>query len=196
MIYRIAQRNQETSMTVSTSELPAPQALFFETPDSTIANALELANTQFSQLISSQAVHIARIPFGSRQIKSLKCSPDALVQMIIQLAYRRVHGVNRPTYESAQTRKYILGRTETRRVVTEASVRWCQAMLDPSTSLTEKIVLGRKALDEQVKGMSEAVKGFGVDRHLLGLRKCILPGEATPEVFQDPAFSYSCHWYL
>ena len=41
-------------------------------------------------------------------------SPDAYAQMAIQLAYYRLKGTVRATYESAQTRKFLAGRTEVR----------------------------------------------------------------------------------
>ena len=44
--------------------------------------------------------------YGKGLIKKFKCSPDAFVQMIIQLAYYKMYGKNRPTYESAATRKF------------------------------------------------------------------------------------------
>ena len=50
--------------------------------------------------------------YGKGLIKKFKMSPDAYAQMAIQLAYYRLKGTVRATYESAQTRKYLAGRTE------------------------------------------------------------------------------------
>ena len=52
--------------------------------------------------------------YGKGLIKKFKMSPDAYAQMAIQLAYFRLKGAVRATYESAQTRKYLAGRTEVR----------------------------------------------------------------------------------
>lgn len=46
------------------------------------------------------------------------------------------YGKSRPTYESAATRKFQLGRTETCRSVSEESVAWCKAMNDPTVDVT------------------------------------------------------------
>ncbi len=50
--------------------------------------------------------------FGKEFIKSQKVSPDSFVQLAIQLAFYRMHGVPGATYESASTRVYQEGRTE------------------------------------------------------------------------------------
>ena len=52
--------------------------------------------------------------YGKGLIKKFKMSPDAYAQMAIQLAYYRLKGTVRATYESAQTRKFLAGRTEVR----------------------------------------------------------------------------------
>lgn len=134
--------------------------------------------------------------YGKGLIKKFKCSPDAYVQMIIQLAYHKFYGKNRPTYESAATRKYQQGRTETCRSVSDESVAFCAAMADPSVERAECEKLFRAALAAHVKYISDAGEGHGVDRHLFGLKKSLQPGESVPAIFADPAFSYSNHWFI
>ena len=58
-------------------------------------------------------------------------SPDAIAQLIKQLAFHRMFGRPGVTYESAQTRKYQLGRTEVIRSASKESKAWAEAMLDP-----------------------------------------------------------------
>ena len=63
--------------------------------------------------------------FGSNFIKShLKMSPDGLFQMCIQLASYRVHGHVKTIYEPVQMRRFLHGRTETARGVTNESIAW------------------------------------------------------------------------
>ena len=66
-------------------------------------------------------------------------SPDAFVQMALQLGYYKMHGTSKPTYESAQVRKFAYGRTETCRSVSVESVTWVQAMKDPSLSVSSSV---------------------------------------------------------
>ena len=116
--------------------------------------------------------------------------------MIIQLAYHKMYGKNRPTYESAATRKFQQGRTETCRSVSDDSVAFCHAMSDPSVSSEKCAELFRAALKSHVAYISDASEGRGVDRHLFGLKKLVQDGEPMPEIFNDPAYSYSSHWFI
>lgn len=71
----------------------------------------------------------------------------SLTQMAMQLAYYRVHKKVVLTYESATTRLYYQGRTETIRPVSDLSVAFVKAMDDPS--LTKEHVRGllKKAIE-------------------------------------------------
>jgi len=116
--------------------------------------------------------------------------------MVIQLAYHKMYGKNRPTYESAATRRFQQGRTETTRSVSDESVAFCDAMADASVPQEQCIKHFRAALDAHVKYITDASDGRGVDRHLFGLKMCLKPGEATPTIFSDPAFGYSSTWFI
>ncbi|KIW96255.1 uncharacterized protein Z519_03323 [Cladophialophora bantiana CBS 173.52] len=178
------------------SDLPDPVALKFET-SAAVLDDLASAQAQFRQVIASHDLRVqAYQGYGKGLIKKFKCSPDAYVQMVIQLAYHKMYGKNRPTYESAATRKYQQGRTETTRSVSDESVAFCNAMADPSVSREECERLFRAAVQAHVQYTADASDGYGVDRHLFGLKKLIQPGEETPEIFTDPAYTYSSSWYI
>ena len=178
------------------SDLPDPMALKFET-DTAVLDDLASAQSQFRQVIASHDLRVqAYQGYGKGMIKKFKCSPDAYVQMIIQLAYHKMYGKNRPTYESAATRKYQLGRTETTRTVSDDSVAFCSAMADPGVSREECERVFRAAVQAHVQYTADASDGYGVDRHLFGLKKLLQPGEDMPEIFKDPAYTYSSSWYI
>ncbi|OLL23497.1 Carnitine O-acetyltransferase, mitochondrial [Neolecta irregularis DAH-3] len=176
--------------------LPPPKELKFTvTPQ--VSASIDQAKQNFKTLISEQDLRVQQYQgYGKAFIKKAKCSPDAYVQMIIQLAYYKMYGVSRPTYESAATRRFKLGRTETCRTVSDESVAFCKAMCDPNVSTKESIDLCRKAINAHVKYISDASEGKGVDRHLFGLKQLLKPDEPIPEIFSDPAYSYSSHWFL
>src|SRR5262249_19020002 len=69
--------------------------------------------------------------FGSDQLKRLRVSPDAFIQMAFQLAHRRTRGVIGTTCEAIATRQYRRGRTEAMRVVTPEVVAFVELMQDP-----------------------------------------------------------------
>ncbi|KAG0361784.1 Carnitine O-acetyltransferase mitochondrial [Podila minutissima] len=183
------------SATVS-SNLPAPQKLNFAF-NTAVHKAIETSEKNFEELIGKHGLYVQNYEgYGKGLIKKFKCSPDAYVQMIIQLAYYKMHGVSRPTYESAQVRKFQHGRTETCRTVSTDSVAWVKAMENPHVSADEKTALFKKALSSHVEYMGNAVEGKGVDRHLLGLRLSLKSHESKPEMFTQEVFSRSSHWNL
>ncbi|ETS83014.1 hypothetical protein PFICI_04890 [Pestalotiopsis fici W106-1] len=178
------------------SGLSDPAAINFEITKEVQAE-IDRAISDFSSVIGQHELAVqAYQGYGKGLIKKFKCSPDAYVQMIIQLAYYKMYGKNRPTYESAATRRFQLGRTETCRTVSEDSVAWCNAMADHTVSDEDTIKLFRKAVDAHLEYISAASDGKGVDRHLFGLKKLLEPGEEVPAIYKDPAFSYSSSWYL
>ncbi|KAF9433454.1 Carnitine O-acetyltransferase mitochondrial [Entomortierella beljakovae] len=183
------------SATVS-SNLEKPQPLNFAL-NTAVVKAIDNAQKNFDELIGKHGLYVQNYEgYGKGLIKKFKCSPDAYVQMIIQLAYYKMHGVSRPTYESAQVRKFQHGRTETCRTVSTESVAWVKSMEDPHVSTTDKTALFKKALESHVSYMGSAVEAKGVDRHLLGLRLTLKPHESKPAMFTQDIFSRSCHWNL
>lgn len=176
--------------------LPKPEPVkFVITPE--VKSEIDRAVKDFKDVIGQHELAVqAYQAYGKGLIKKFKASPDAYVQMIIQLAYHKMHGVNRPTYESAATRRFQLGRTETCRTVSNASVAWCNAMADPAADDQTKISLFRDAINSHIEYISAASDGKGVDRHLFGLKKLLQPGEEVPALYKDPAYAYSSSWYL
>ncbi|KXN82235.1 Carnitine O-acetyltransferase, mitochondrial [Leucoagaricus sp. SymC.cos] len=136
--------------------------------------------------------------YGKNLMKHHKFSPDAWVQLVKQLAFHKLFGRPGVTYESAQTRKFQLGRTEVIRSVSNESKAWAEAMLDPNAwrdPLKLKDMFA-KAVSRHIQYSSWAADGQGVDRHLFGLKKVLKEGEDLPEIYKDPAFAKSSHWEL
>ena len=186
----------DLSESVVRSDLPEPQPIHFHVNE-TVIRELHRAVSDFDALMAQHELKVqAYQGYGKGLIKKFKCSPDAYVQMIIQLAYHKMYGYNRPTYESAATRRFQQGRTETCRSVSDESVAWCDAMADPETTEDDRIAKFRSAIDAHVKYITNASDGKGVDRHLFGLKKCLKEGEEVPEIFKDRAYGYSGTWYL
>ncbi|TGJ84507.1 hypothetical protein E0Z10_g4276 [Xylaria hypoxylon] len=178
------------------SNLPEPVTVNFEiTPE--VQAEIDRANKDFATVIGQHELAVqAYQGYGKGLIKKFKCSPDAYVQMVIQLAYYKMYGKNRPTYESAATRRFQLGRTETCRTVSDDSVAFCNALADPDVSDEDRVNLFRKAIAAHIEYIGAASDGKGVDRHLFGLKKLLEPGEELPAIYKDPAFGYSSSWFL
>ena len=178
------------------SDLPDPQPLKFHL-NADVKREIQRATTDFDAVIGQHDLRVqAYQGYGKGLIKRFKTSPDAYVQMVIQLAYHKMFGLNRPTYESAATRRFQQGRTETCRSVSDESVAFCAAMADPDVSAEECARRFRAATDAHVRYISDASDGKGVDRHLFGLKRCLREGEEPPALFRDRAFAYSATWFL
>ncbi|KAI9766126.1 MAG: Carnitine O-acetyltransferase mitochondrial [Candelina submexicana] len=178
------------------SDLPEPQPIKF-TINKEVQQDILRATSDFEQAIGQHELRVqAYQGYGKGLIKKFKCSPDAYVQLIIQLAYHKVYGRNRPTYESAATRRFQQGRTETCRSVSDESVAFCNAMADPSIPPEKCAELFREAVKSHVQYITDASDGKGVDRHLFGLKKLIREGEEVPKIYEDPAYAYSSKWYI
>lgn len=70
-------------------------------------------------------------------MKKCRLSPDAFIQMALQLAYYRDAGRFSLTYEASMTRLFREGRTETVRPCTIESAAWVKAMEDKTTTVSK-----------------------------------------------------------
>ena len=125
-------------------------------------------------------------------------SPDAYIQMALQLAWYRTRGEFTATYETVLTRLFHHARTETIRTFSRESRAWVLAMMDSTVSSATKRELFGEAIQAHLRYTRTAATGKGVDRHLLGLR-CMMTEEELknlPELFRDEFFGQSQTWKL
>jgi carnitine O-octanoyltransferase len=153
-------------------QLDHPQLLEFNF-DSKIENEIKKSVEIFEKQCSTIEYSVLKIDFCSKEkIKSYKTNPDTFAQMCMQLAYFKLHNKPAPTYESAMTRAYHHGRTETVRSCTQDALEWSRQMCNKTSSrLNNSDLLGlfRKACQTHDTLMKEARDNHGCDRHLLGL---------------------------
>uniref|UniRef100_A0A673I3J5 Carnitine O-palmitoyltransferase 1, muscle isoform n=1 Tax=Sinocyclocheilus rhinocerous TaxID=307959 RepID=A0A673I3J5_9TELE len=107
--------------------------------------------------------------FGKGLIKKCRTSPDAFIQLALQLAHYRDKGEFCLTYESSMTRMFREGRTETVRSCTCESTAFVRAMEDESTTNEQRLALFKKAADKHQNMYRLAMTGAGIDRHLFCL---------------------------
>jgi carnitine O-acetyltransferase len=186
--------SQDTATPPSATLSPVERLRWTLTPD--IERTIAIAEVHFDQLVANLGLKTLTFEhFGKNQIKQCKLSPDGFVQMALQLAHFKLHGACAPTYESAQTRLFFHGRTETIRSCSLQSLEFVQAMTQPDCPVETKRELLRKAVEWHTHQTREAMRGRGVDRHLLGLRLlAIEAGMELPALFKDPAYQFG--WRL
>ncbi|TNM90215.1 hypothetical protein fugu_004449 [Takifugu bimaculatus] len=135
--------------------------------------------------------------FGKNVPKKHQLSPDAFVQMALQLAYYRMYGTCCSTYESASLRMFKYGRTDVIRVTTVDSLNFVQAMQDPAKQPSERVLLLQKATQTHKNNTYNAIHGQAIDRHLLGLKMLSIEDlTSMPEIFMDTSFAVAQHYNL
>ncbi|XP_076200442.1 carnitine O-palmitoyltransferase 1, liver isoform-like isoform X3 [Aptenodytes patagonicus] len=107
--------------------------------------------------------------FGKGLIKKAKTSPDAFVQLALQLAHYRDMGKFSLTYEASMTRLFREGRTETVRSCTVESCNFVRTMEDPTENNENKLKFFRLAAAKHQHLYRLAMTGAGIDRHLFCL---------------------------
>ncbi|XP_028915644.1 carnitine O-palmitoyltransferase 1, liver isoform [Ornithorhynchus anatinus] len=149
--------------------VPGPTRLQWEIPEEcqeVIEKSLNLASTLAND------VDFHSFPFedfGKGLIKKSRTSPDAFVQLALQLAHYRDMGKFCLTYEASMTRLFREGRTETVRSCTTESCTFVQAMADPSQTVEKKLKLFKLAAEKHQLSYRLAMTGAGIDRHLFCL---------------------------
>jgi carnitine O-acetyltransferase len=139
--------------------------------------------------------------YGSDFIKKSGHSPDAYVQMAVQLATYRLFEEQAATYEATQVRPFLHGRTETTRTVSldsEAFVKkmglWPKMDEDDPLIRKDKLDLLLKATSAHAQYTRTAAQAQGVDRHFLGLSMLVEDDDEIPSLFEDPVFTRSKRW--
>uniref|UniRef100_A0A8C2KZC5 Zgc:154046 n=1 Tax=Cyprinus carpio TaxID=7962 RepID=A0A8C2KZC5_CYPCA len=169
--------------------LPMPQKLRFNiTPE--IKKDIEKAKQNMNIMVHELDVRVLNFThYGRKLPKSHKMSPDAFIQMALQLAYYRMYQTCCPTYESASLRMFRLGRTEAIRSTTTESLQFTKAMDDPSKHVQVYILVAFS--------VEKAIHGQGIERHMLGLKMMAIEDlTSLPEIFMDTSFAVSTHFNL
>ncbi|XP_078539011.1 carnitine O-palmitoyltransferase 1, liver isoform isoform X2 [Lissotriton helveticus] len=107
--------------------------------------------------------------FGKGLIKKTRTSPDAFVQLALQLAHFRDKGKFCLTYEASMTRLFREGRTETVRSCTNESCDFVKSMADPTQTDEKRLKLFKIASEKHQHMYRLAMTGAGIDRHLFCL---------------------------
>lgn len=165
-------------------------------------------------ILSTDTTAVVFDRYGGNWIKEMAAmSPDAYVQVALQLAYWKMFGEMTATYEAASTKQFLHGRTETVRTASTAVKRFLESTGQPILSTnhrqpSQQLTLLRAATAAHVDYMRRAKNGCGtwpltsagVDRHLFGLRMLYEenPGAfgEKPGIFTDPLYPRSSHWKL
>uniref|UniRef100_A0A674MJW6 Carnitine O-acetyltransferase a n=1 Tax=Takifugu rubripes TaxID=31033 RepID=A0A674MJW6_TAKRU len=174
--------------------LPEPQKLHFNiTPE--IRRDIDEAKKSMDILAQDVDMKVAVFDqFGKNLPKSHSMSPDAFIQVALQLAYYRMYHQCCATYESASLRMFRLGRTDTIRSASNASAAFVKAFDDHHKQKVDLLV---KAVNAHRLYTNMAINGQAIDRHLLGLKMTALENKLPlPAIFADKAYNKALHFKL
>ncbi len=154
--------------------------------DAVILYRQHAANTQ-TRVLSFTA-------FGKTKIKAYRVSPDAFVQLALQLAEYKLYGKCYSAYEAVMTRTFFDGRIDVLYTVSPESLAFIQSLNDPSCTTQDKQGLLVQATKKHVSRANECRSGQGVFTHFQALRYCYkkvgstLGLDTLPEIFTDKGY--------
>lgn len=158
----------------------------------TTGEGLEKAKQHYTALRDSIDICAYKFnAFGKTAIsKNFGLSPDAFIQMAMQLAHLRLHRKVVLTYESSHTRRFWHGRTEAVRSASSQSTAFAKAMdaLNHDDRDTKKYLL-QQACEAHVNTIKQNMAGQGFDRHMLMLKVISMHQKLPlPEIYRDKAW--------
>jgi len=172
------------------------ELLQWETDDHILEQCTAAKERAMALIRDSDAGILWHSDYGVDWIRNhAKLSPDAYIQMALQLAWFMSRGTATATYETASTRLFLQGRTETIRTLSRESAEFVKSMIDPTSSVAERHSRLVAATVTHNKSTRDAAMGKGIDRHLLGLRVQMREGESSP-FLDDELFGLSQEWNL
>lgn len=116
---------------------PTPKRMSWDLRNGDCLAAIKEADADAQILINDLHLRIyVHDLYGKGFMKKCRLSPDAFIQMALQLAYYRDAGRFSLTYEASMTRLFREGRTETVRPCTVESAAWVKSMEDKNASVS------------------------------------------------------------
>ncbi|XP_062331577.1 choline O-acetyltransferase-like [Osmerus eperlanus] len=183
----------------SVTELCTPSRLLWKcTPY--LQGLLAVSANRLQSLVQNLELDVYKFKaYGKEFIKKQKMSPDALIQVALQLAFYRCNGKLVPSYESASIRRFRDGRVDNIRSATLEALVFVKAMTDEKASLSdsEKIKRFWDAISAQTNYTIAAITGLAIDNHLLGLHEIAKELKMEePDVFLDETYLASNQFVL
>jgi len=159
--------------------------LVFElTPD--IRKDIELSRHKFRELARrTQQETLEFREFGTIEVKKLGMSPDACVQLLLQLSYFNAFGDIDNVYESVSTRQFSEGRTDVLRPVTQQSLDFIRSV--KTFSKAEALGQFKQAVQSIVERRRISSAGRAPDHHLSALSQLAQIKRNSCHNYEEPA---------
>jgi carnitine O-palmitoyltransferase 2 len=192
-----ANENGKIHSSIPSSTNDSIEKLQFQFDDQ-LKNQLEISKQNYNEFVSKFNVNIFQEPIlGKNLLKKSSLSPDAMMQLGIQMAYYKLHHRFVSTYESCSTAVYKHGRTETIRPVTNETKTFIETLTKSTDEQLKKDLL-KKSSDKHQQLIKEAATGQGFDRHLFALKYLqeIQNKEKLHRIYTDKSYQLINHTIL
>ncbi|MGF1682496.1 choline/carnitine O-acyltransferase [Photobacterium minamisatsumaniensis] len=163
--------------------------------DNTLIQAIQVATDEFYQHAANTQTQVLDFTqFGKNQIKQFGVSPDAFVQLALQLAEHKLYGKCYSAYEAVMTRAFLYGRIDVLYTVSPESMLFIQNIRNPDCSHQTKVNSLVEAARVHIARAKECRFGHGVYTHLLALKYCYktigrdAAIDTLPELFTDKGY--------
>ncbi|AWP17866.1 Choline O-acetyltransferase [Scophthalmus maximus] len=183
----------------SIRELRPPRRLLWKC-NPHIQGLLAAAGDRLQRLVNNLDMDVFTFKaYGKEFIKKQRMSPDAFIQVALQLAFYKCRGRLVSTYESASIRRFQEGRVDNIRSSTPEALAFVKSMTDERVVFTdsEKMKRLRDAINAQTNYTIAAITGMAIDNHLLGLMRISRElNMEKPEIFCDETYLASNQFIL
>uniref|UniRef100_A0A665WU91 Choline O-acetyltransferase n=1 Tax=Echeneis naucrates TaxID=173247 RepID=A0A665WU91_ECHNA len=180
-------------------KLPPPRRLLWKCSPH-IQGLLTASGDRVQRLVNNLDMDVFKFKaYGKDFIKKQKMSPDAFIQVALQLAFYKCNGRLVSTYESASIRRFQEGRVDNIRSATPEALAFVMSMADERATFTdsEKMKRLRDAIYAQTSYTIAAITGMAIDNHLLGLLRISKElNMEKPEIFCDETYLASNQFIL
>ncbi|XP_029978323.1 choline O-acetyltransferase b isoform X2 [Sphaeramia orbicularis] len=183
----------------SIKPLPPPRRLLWKC-NPQLQGLLKASGDRIQRLVNNLDMDVFKFSvYGKEFIKKQKMSPDAYIQVALQLAFYKCNKRLVSTYESASIRRFQEGRVDNIRSATAEALAFVKSMTDEKTTLSdvEKMKRLREAISAQTNYTIAAITGMAIDNHLLGLLRISKDlNMEKPEIFCDETYLSSNQFIL
>ncbi|PON28957.1 beta-ketoacyl synthase domain-containing protein [Trichoderma gamsii] len=127
--------------------------------------------------------------YAASYLRHQKLPPKTVIQLLIQVAVRRLFGYNPSgAVDVISQRPFRGGRTDMIYVMTPPVEAFCAAAEDSNISGVEKRRLFLEAVKSHARLVALSTRGRGFRWHLMALREMLEPGEELPIFYKDEVF--------
>lgn len=169
-IDKVSFNEKDTSIDTEDSLAQRVKEIKFDL-DSALTQTIRAAVDLFAQHSANNQIRVLNFTqFGKNQIKQFGVSPDAFVQLALQLAEHKLYGKCYSAYEAVMTRTFLDGRLDVLYTVTPESMAFIHNIRAPDCRAQAKIDSLIQATRIHVERANECRFGHGIYTHLLALK--------------------------